>query len=210
MDFGRLVKTSKLRAFFLFVPLVLDGQPATHEILPTQGSRFILEVYKTKLWEGRKHTFVFDRFNGAVSYDREHPERSAVRFSVESGSARCIDDWVKPDQVKDIENAALSVMDAVSFPRMTFQSTAIAPTATDQYEVRGLLSIRSQTKPVALIAKITPRDGGIWVEGSGRVSLADFGLKPPRGIVGVSLFIGTKDEMAVQFSLFAKRHDYAE
>ena len=175
-----------------------------------EGSRFALEVYKSKAWEGRKHTFVFDQFNGAVSYDREHAERSAVRFAVESGSARCIDDWVKPGQIKDIENAAMSVMAAATFPRMTFQSTAIAPKSTDQYEVRGLLSMRSQTKPVALIARMTPHEGGIWVEGSGHISLADFGLKPPRGIVGVSLFIGTKDEMTVQFSLFAKRLYYAE
>ena len=82
--------TSKMRALFLFLPLALDGQPAAHDILPAQGSRFTLDVYKTKLWEGRKHTFVFDRFNGVVSYDREHAERSAVAFTVESGSARCM------------------------------------------------------------------------------------------------------------------------
>jgi len=205
-----LLMTSKMQALLLFFPLVLEGQPAAHDILPMEGSRFTLDVYKTKIWEGRKHTFVFDRFNGAVSYDREHAERSTVAFTVESGSARCIDDWVKPSQIKDIENAALSTMAAVTFPQMTFQSTAIVPKSSDQYEVRGLLTIRSQTKPVTLIARLTPREGGIWVEGSGRISLADFGLKPPRGIVGVSLFIGTKDEMTVQFSLFAKRVLYAE
>jgi hypothetical protein len=28
-------------------------------------------------------------------------------------------------------------------------------------------------------------------------------LKPPRGVAGVSLFIGTKDEMTIQFALLA-------
>jgi polyisoprenoid-binding protein YceI len=104
----------------------------------------------------------------------------------------------------------MSVMAAAAFPLITFQSAAIVPKSADQYEVRGLLSIRSQTQPVALIARITPQEGGIWVEGSGRISLADFGFKPPRGIFGVRSFIGTKDEMTVQFLLFAKELYYAE
>lgn len=43
------------------------------------------------------------------------------------------------------------------------------------------------------------------VEGSGRVRLSEFGLKPPRAVVGVTLFIGTKDEMNLVFELLAAR-----
>src|SRR5260370_41532598 len=71
----------------------------------------------------------------------------------------------------------------------------------------GLLTIRDQTKPVALIVKAAPREGGIWVEGSGQIRLSDFGLKPPRAVAGVGLFIGTKDEMTVQFALLASPTD---
>lgn len=67
------------------------------------GSRFALEVYKSKLWEGRKHTFVFDKFSGVLGFYPERPEKSTVSFVVESASARCIDNWVKPNQIKDIE-----------------------------------------------------------------------------------------------------------
>ena len=62
-----------------------------------------MEVYKSKLWEGRKHNFVFDRFRGVLGFDAERAEQSTVSFVVESASARCVDDWVKPNQIKDIE-----------------------------------------------------------------------------------------------------------
>jgi hypothetical protein len=58
---------------------------------------------------------------------------------------------------------------------------------------------------VKLAVETSPRGDGIWVKGSARVRLSEFGLKPPRGVVGVSLFIGTKDEMNVVFELLAAR-----
>ncbi len=184
-----------LLAGLLFIPpsYATDMQTATYDVRPAGGSRFALEVFKSKLWEGRKHTFVFDRFSGALSFNQEQPERSTVRFVVESASARCVDDWVKPNQIKDIENAAIQdIMAAAQFPEITFHSMMIITKSSGQYEVRGLLTIRDQTKPVALIVKATPREGGIWVEGSEQIRLSDF-------------FIGTKDEMTVQFALLANK-----
>jgi polyisoprenoid-binding protein YceI len=192
-----------------FIPpsYAADMQTATYDVRPAEGSRFALEVFKSKLWEGRKHTFVFDRFSGALSFNREQPERSTVRFVVESASARCMDEWVKSNQIKDIEKAAIQdTMAAAQFPEITFHSTTIKAKSSGQYEVRGLLTIRDQTKPVALIVKATPREGGIWLEGSGQIRLSDFGLKAPRAVAGVGLFIGTKDEMTVQFALLATSH----
>ena len=194
-----------MQAVALFLPWVLAGQATTHDIGPAQGSRFALEVFKSKLWEGRKHTFVFDRFHGVLSFDHQHPERSTVQFVVESASARCIDDWVKPHQIKDIERAAIQdTMAAATFPEITFQSTKITVKSSGQYQVEGPLNIRGRAKLVALNLEAAPREGEFWMEGSGRVKLSDFGLKPPKGVFGVSLFIGTQDEMNVQFRLLAK------
>jgi polyisoprenoid-binding protein YceI len=97
-------------------------------------------------------------------------------------------------------------MAAATYPEMTFESTAITTTTSpDKFEVLGLLTIRGQAKKVKLVVETSPRGDGIWVEGSGRVRLSEFGLKPPRGVIGVSLFIGTKDEMNVVFELLAAR-----
>jgi polyisoprenoid-binding protein YceI len=193
-----------MRTMFLLLPWVLGAQTVTYNIGPAQGSRFALEVFKSKLWEGRKHTFLFDRFKGVLGFDREQPEKSTVRFVVESASARCVDDWVKPNQIKDIEKAAVQeTMAAATYPEIAFESTAIRATSFETYEVQGMLTIRGQAKQVMLTLKASPREDGIWVEGSGRVRLSEFGLKPPRGVAGVRLLIGTKDEMNVLFGLLA-------
>src|SRR5260370_30471076 len=117
---------------FILTSYATDIQTAAHDIRRAEGSRFALEVFKSKLWEGRKHTFVFDRYSGALSFDREQPERSAIRFVVETGSVRCVDDWVKPNQIKDIENAAKNLMAAESYKQMMFQSTAITVKSSEQ------------------------------------------------------------------------------
>jgi polyisoprenoid-binding protein YceI len=134
-----------MRALFLFLPWAVAAQTATYNIRPMQGNRFALEVFKSKLWEGRKHTFLFDRFSGLLVFDREHAERSSVRFVVESGSARCVDDWVKPEQLKDIERAAVQeTMAAAAYPAIVFRSTTITMGSPDRYEVRGILTIRAK------------------------------------------------------------------
>lgn len=120
-----------MRALFLFLPGILCAQAVTYYIRPAAESRFVLEVFKSKLWEGRKHTFIFDRFSGNLRFDQKSPERSAVRFVIESGSARCVDDWVKPSQIKDIERAAVQeTMAAATYPEMTLESTAITTTTS--------------------------------------------------------------------------------
>jgi len=94
-------------------------------------------------------------------------------------------------------------MATAAFPEIIFQSTTITMGSPDKYEVRGILTIRGQAKPVMLTLQAAIRVEGIWIEGSGRVRLSDFGLKPPRGVFGVRLVIGTKDEMNVLFGLLA-------
>ena len=65
-----------LLAGVAFIPpsYAADILTAAYDVRPAEGSRFALEVFKSKLWEGRKHTFVFDRFRGALSFNREQPE----------------------------------------------------------------------------------------------------------------------------------------
>ena len=96
-------------------------------------------------------TFEFNRFSGVLSFDLARPEKSTVEFVVEAASARCVDDWVRPAQIKDIEKAAIDdTMAAATYTRITFQSTRITVRSADLYEVQGLLTIRGQARPVTL------------------------------------------------------------
>ena len=180
---------------------VLAAQTVSYDIRPAEGSWFALEVFKSKLWEGRKHTLLYSRYHGSLRFDAEHPEQSSVRFALESASVRCVDDWVKPSQIPDIEKAARQTMAADKYPEITFQSTTITLKAPNQYEVRGTLTVRGVGKPVTLQVAAAPQNGAIRIRGSGQIKLSDYGLKAPTGAVG--LFIGTKDAMNVTFDVTA-------
>ena len=39
----------------------LAAEVQTYDLGPTDGARFALEVYKTRLMAGKKHVFVFER-----------------------------------------------------------------------------------------------------------------------------------------------------
>jgi hypothetical protein len=62
-----------MRALLLFLPGILSAQDVTYGIRPAAESRFVLEVFKSKLWEGRKHMFIFDRFTGDLRFRPEEP-----------------------------------------------------------------------------------------------------------------------------------------
>jgi polyisoprenoid-binding protein YceI len=174
----------------------------SYELRPRDRSRFALEVHKSKLWEGRKHTFLFDRYHGALYFSRQQPATSSIEFAVVSASARCVDDWVKPGQIADIERAARETMGADVHAEIRFRSTTIQAVSENRFEVRGMLTIRNETKPIVLNVAAEPSESGLRLAGSGTLKLSSFGLKPPRG--AVFLFIGTKDEMTVRFDLLAQ------
>jgi len=76
-----------MQALFLLLPWAVAAQTARYNIRPMQGNRFALEVFKSKLWEGRKHTFLFDRFSGSLAFDRERPRAIECPFC--SGICKC-------------------------------------------------------------------------------------------------------------------------
>jgi polyisoprenoid-binding protein YceI len=63
--------------------------------------------------------------------------------------------------------------------------------------VAGNLTIRNITNPVTVAVVYK---GGETFEGSAKVRLTDYKLKPPSALLGA---IGTKDEMTVTFRLKA-------
>jgi polyisoprenoid-binding protein YceI len=167
-------------ALAAFVVALLDAE--TFRIVPGPDSFFAVEVAKTKLWAGRKHVFHFSRYRGEVQ------DSSAV-FTVEAASLSCKDDWVKPGQIKDIEKAALDILEPSKYPEIRFVSTRVVPGG-----VEGSLTIHGVTRPVTVAVEN--------YEGSASVSLAAFGLKPPSGAFRFA--IGTADVMTVRFKLRAE------
>ncbi len=187
-------------AVFVLLAAGLGAAVLDQRIRPADGNRFDLIVEKTGLMRGKKHLFVFERYEGQLVYDEEKPENSRVQFSLESSSIVCKDTWVSAKDLKKIQQAALKDMLAADrYAAVSFQSNGVRSAGASQYEVMGTLKIRGVEKPATVRVTLKRGEpGGPVFEGSATVKMTDYGLKPPSAALGL---IGTKDEMTVSFRL---------
>lgn len=179
----------------------LGAAIARYGIEPFEGDRFELKVYKSGLMAGKVHVFVFDSYQGEFRYDPASPESAAVEFTVQSGSIRCLDDWVsEKDRGKILREAREKMLAVDEFPTLRFQADGLTPAGGGGFLAQGTLTIRDRSQTVPVEVRIEPAGVTYRLEGSAVVSLEDFGLKPPSAALGL---IGTKSEMDLRFALRA-------
>jgi len=178
------------------------ANPVAYEILPVERGLLELTVEKTGLLSGKEHLFTCARYQGTLLIDRDALESSAITMTIDSRSISCHDAWLSPKDLHKVQDYALKDMLAADlYPRITFQSNAIKKIATAQYEVRGMLIIRGISRPSIVIVSLRSKSGEpLSIEGTSRVRLTDFDLKPPTAALGT---IGTKNEMSFRFFLTA-------
>ncbi len=177
------------------------AEPREYRIAPAEGARFALEVHKTGLMSGKSHVFYFTRYDGILRYDASNPEASSVILSIESSSAECQDDWVKPKQLKDIEEYALDdMMRAKEYPELRFSSESVEAASNGGFTVTGPLTIRGQNNRVMVSVQLQPEDQALRFSGMAVVDLKDYGIKPRRAALGA---IGTRSKMDLRFELIA-------
>jgi polyisoprenoid-binding protein YceI len=188
----------------LLAPALAETQETTvYEFAPSPQGRFALEVFKSGIWNGKKHLFLFTNYRGSLRYDRAAPENSRVELKVEGTSAACQDTWVSPSDLQKVQAKALEMMDVAKHPQLLFTSQRIVPLGGDRFRVDGLLNIRGISKPVSVDVTLSGQDGEVLTfKGSAEVRLQDYGLKPPGAALGL---IGTKNEMNLEFVLLARR-----
>jgi polyisoprenoid-binding protein YceI len=188
--------------FALLFALTAMGQ--SYEVRPTADSRFALTVEKTGLMRGKKHLFLFEKYQGALQFDAARPADAKIQLTIDSRSAICKDDWVSTKDLKKIQETALDDMLAVNrYPSLNFVSTSIKPLGGDKFEAQGTLTIRDVSKPVTIAVQLNATNPAqVRMDGSAKIKLTDYKLKPPSAILGA---IGTKDEMTLNFSISATK-----
>jgi polyisoprenoid-binding protein YceI len=96
----------------------------------------------------------FSEFEGSITLDEAHPERSSVAVSIQASSI----DTNEPTRDTHLRSADFFSVD--EFPAITFTSSHILPKNKDLFEVTGDLTLRGVTKritvPVSLLG--TARD----------------------------------------------------
>jgi polyisoprenoid-binding protein YceI len=182
------------------------AQAIPFEIRPapdgSASSKMELTVEKTGLLSGKKHLFVFSKYQGAVHFDRDKPEASTVTFAIDSNSIVCKDTWLSAKDLKKVQGYALQDILAVGkYPQITFKSSKISKSGEDRYQVEGTLQIKGVAKPIVVDATVKngSRDA-LAIEGNATIRLTDYGISPPKAALGT---IGTKNEMPFHFVLTA-------
>ncbi len=190
----------KYLAPVLLVAATQLGAEAVHyDLAPAPGNRLALEVFKTGLMRGKKHTFLFERYRGTLSYDPARPQATRVRVGIEAGSLALKDTWLSEKDFQKVQNYALAEMlGATRYPELTFESSAVRSTGTEQFEVQGNLTIRGIAKPVVIQVM---RRAPLTFEGSSTLKMTAWGLRPPSGGLGT---VGTKDEMLFSFAILVR------
>jgi polyisoprenoid-binding protein YceI len=123
-----------------------------------------------------------------------------VKLALESASISLSGSMGKRQRLHKIQRYAERNMLAVEqYPSITFSSTSIAAEEPGRFRVRGVLTIRTISRPTDFTVSMEPASGqSYWAQGTVPVKLTDYGLTPPSAALGT---IGTKDEMTVIFRL---------
>lgn len=90
-------------------------------------------------------TGTFGEVAGRMSFDEENPEKSSVEATIEVSSL----DTGNPKRDEDLLERE-GFLDARSFPEMTFRSTQVESSGSDQMSVFGDLTIRDVTREITL------------------------------------------------------------
>jgi polyisoprenoid-binding protein YceI len=93
----------------------------------------------------------FRHFTGHLTIDEAHPENTRVTVTIEMDSLSTR--WAEAANML----RGASYFDIAQFPQARFESTAVLPTARDQYDVTGRLTLRGVTQPILLHAALIDR-----------------------------------------------------
>jgi polyisoprenoid-binding protein YceI len=108
--------------------------------------------------------------------DPEHLETMRLEVTIQAASLKT------HNEIRDNDVRSENFLDTENFPLMTFKSTAVEPAGEDRYTVIGDLTIKDNTRPVALqMTKLgefnDPMMGHrIGYSGSAKINRKDFGL----------------------------------
>lgn len=106
----------------------------------------------------------FDRFQGELLLDPEHPERTRIEVTIDGGSVEMPLD----DEVSMLRSAAY--FDTAHYPTERFTSSRIERLSPTTYRIHGMLQIRGVTQPQDLDAVMSDHH----VDAAKHIEWADF------------------------------------
>jgi polyisoprenoid-binding protein YceI len=141
-----------------------------------------LDPYHTQVEFAAKHLGMmtvrghFADITSTADIDPDHLEAMQVELTIQAASIKT------HNETRDKDVRSENFLDTDNFPVMTFKSTSVEPAGEDRYTVTGDLTIKGNTRSVALqMTKLgefnDPMMGHrIGYSGSAKINRKDFGL----------------------------------
>ncbi len=86
----------------------------------------------------------FEKFEGNLNLDVEHPEKAVIEGTVYTASVNT------REEKRDAHLRSADFFDAEKYPEMKFRSTRIQVVSRDQFKVYGTLTIKDVTREIVL------------------------------------------------------------
>ncbi|MBV9927396.1 MAG: YceI family protein [Acidobacteria bacterium] len=139
----------------------------------------------------------FKDFQGTIHFDDKDVTKSAVEFTAKVAS---VDTEV---EARDKHLRTADFFDAEKYPEMTFKSTSVERKGKSGYVLRGDLTIKGVTKPVALPFTVAGAVKDPWgntrfgVEAETKINRRDFGINYGNAFAG-GLDVGNEVTVTLQ------------
>jgi polyisoprenoid-binding protein YceI len=197
-----------MKAIFVAVILLVIEQSSTAVgpcVVPGRG-HFQVQVGTGGLFGAFAHDHLIEAetITGCVALDSNVLTRSAVRLELPAASIKVVDPKASAKDRAEVQKTMeTEVLRTAEFPKITFESTGIERGGgTEQFRVRGNLTIRGKTQPAVIPLSFSRlADGTYRAAGEYRFKQSAFGIKPIQLAAGA---VKVRDELRIDFELFLK------
>jgi polyisoprenoid-binding protein YceI len=182
----------------LAVSLAVSALSAERRPFDAEHSTLTVLVFKSGLFSALADNHVISAPIASGSLSDEAP--FSVDMAVRAADLKVVDPDLAANRRADVQMRMLGpdVLDAATYPDISFKSTAIDLAGKNRWTVTGRLTIRGQTRVVTFLATV---DAGHY-RGTVSIKQRDFGIDPI-SIAGGAVKV--KDELKIQFDIVPSR-----
>jgi polyisoprenoid-binding protein YceI len=158
----------RIAGALLVLPLTLLASSALArdwQVDTAKSSLTFKETYQGEAFDGK-----FKKFTASISYDEADPAGAKFDVTIDLASV----DTQNSD--RDDALATADFFDSAKSPQAHFVTQSFAKSADGSVEAKGTLTIRNQTKPVALKVRFAASGDGATLDVDTTLKRLDFGL----------------------------------
>ena len=147
----------------------------------------------------------FKGISGTITLDEADPARSSVSVEIDASTI----DTRHPDRDADLRSP--NFLEVEKFPTITFQSTKVEATGTDDLRITGDLTIHGTTRQVVLDTTYAGRSKTpfgtevIGYDATTQINRKDFGLQWNVALESGGLLVGDKPDIVIEVQAIKQR-----